>query len=295
MADNENTTTYKKMKLPSFKGTRLTNDQFIGYVQDFRAPIGNHGDTLLLENKLGLLDSYDGNNALLIRFPTSFTETALIAAKDYYRDKIAKLFVYNFKRFMAMPHDSSFWIHANAISSIVSRFYDLGTRTISGQTPLIKEIYDLLSSETNAVHIKALGLTALLEELNTVNNALRVLFRARMAESGRRIATRGGKTFRDVRIELGNTIAEIIETVNVVYEMQPSEITEGIVSELLGVINKYTNIAAANGTSVPENGEDDEPDPTHTSEGDDEGEDETGGETGEGGETGGETEQPVTE
>ena len=286
MADNE-TPSYPAIVVQDFTGVKLRNGQFAEYIQDILAAIGNDAPTLFAENIVPVLEALKASYLNLVRFPFGFNETAQIVAKDEYRDKLARLLIVVFKRYLAMPSDSPFWTHANSLYEIVSRYYDIGGLSITEQTSLIRELCETLTAEANAAHVTALGLTALVTELNTVNTAVRTLFRARTMSSGKRTVARGGKSVRDIRIEIGEAFKQLCVIINGAYALQPSEITQNIMSNLTGIVNKYKAIAASNSTT-PENGEDEEPDPTPTPD-----PDEGGGESDES-EGGGETPQ-VTE
>ena len=290
MADNENNNpTYLEVILPLFLGTKLRNAQYLAFLEAILEFIDTNAATLLGEEIVPVIDSLKKTIEILNRAPISYTETALIEGKDALRDKLVRVILIIFKRALKVPQDSETWNHANELRAILTRFLDLAKLSMTEQNYLVKNICEELSSETNTPHVEALGLTPFLTSLGTTNNAIRVLYRARMQETGRRKATRGGKSVRELRIEAGPLLKKLIDRFNVVYEMQPSEITQNIMVGLLGVFDKFQAIAAANGSSVPDDGEEEQPDPTPTpDDGEDDGEDE-------GGEGGGETEQPVTE
>ena len=271
MADNE-TPTYEKIKLEQFAGTYLKQGEVISFSEEIMDMIDTHGATLLLEEKLPLLATLTDTNRKMSMFPVSYPQTVQIEAKDATRDKMLSA-LYQFFRRICLASESELCAHALAIKGEIDRYSALSKGSVTEQNSYVRELCSFLTGEANVAHTTALGLLPLVTSLNTINNEIRALFRARNIELGDRISKRGGKTMRMLRGEACDVIKNIIETANVVYEMQPSEITENIMKGLRGIITKYKAIAAHNKGTVPIDGEDETPDPTPTpDEGDDEGE-----------------------
>ena len=277
MADNE-TTTYEQIRLKNFIGSYLKTGEFIGYGDEFVDAFETHAATLIAEDDVPLLATAVDNLSKMSMFPVSFIQTAQIAAKDATRDKMLSAFYQYFSR-VCLATESTLCAHALAIKAEVDRYKELWKGSVVEQTSYVKEFCQFLLAEANVAHTEALGLVPFITSLNTLNNEIKTLFRARNAELGRRISARGGKTIRALRAETAEIIRILIDKVNVVYQMQPSEITEGIMRTLRGIITKYTEISARNRGTVPIDGEDETPDPEPATDDDITGEDNGEGET----------------
>ena len=259
MADNE-TTTYEQIRLKNFIGSYLKTGEFIGYGSEFVDAFETHAATFLAEEDMPKLSTAVDNLSKLSMFPVSFIQTAQIAAKDATRDKMLSAFYLYFSR-ICLASESTLCAHALAIKAEVDRYKELWKGSVVEQTSFVKEFCEFLLAEANVAHTEALGLVPFITSLNALNNEIRVLFRARNAELGNRLSKRGGKTMRELRAETAEIIRILIDKINVVYQMQPSEITEGIMRTLRGIITKYTEISARNRGTVPIDGEDELPDP----------------------------------
>ena len=277
MADNE-TTTYEQIRLKNFTGSYLKTGEFIGYGSEFVDAFETHAATLLAEEDVPKLATAVDNISKMSMFPESFIQTAQIAAKDATRDKMLSAFYQYFSRICLAP-ESTLCAHALAIKAEVDRYKELWKGSVVEQTSYVKEFCQFLLAEANVAHTEALGLVPFITSLNTLNNEIKTLFRARNIELGRRISARDGKTIRSLRAETADIIRTLIDKVNVVYQMQPSEIPEGIMRTLRGIITKYMEIASRNKGTVPVDGEDEAPDPAPATDDDITGEDNGEGET----------------
>ena len=264
MADNENTPSYLPIEISLWFGTKLRNAQFIEFLEELLAGIGNDAATFMGENIVPLLNALKAKLVEINRFPLSYEQTPLIDKQDKIRDIYARILVYAFKRYKELPQDNAAWSHANALSPVMTPLLDMATLGIAEQSTLIKQACDYLTLEANAAHVTALGLGTYVTALNAANNELRTLYRARNQAFGRRRAERGEKTFRDLRVDSKDILKDLFELMNTVYKLQPSEITENVMCSCSGTVEKFKAVAAANGSKVPDDGEDELPDPTPT-------------------------------
>lgn len=276
MADNE-TPTFEPIVLPYYSGKNLRNTIYAEYIQSILDAIGENASTLFAETVVPELEALRASLQELVKAPFEYVETAELNRKDAYRDKLVSAFFAYFKRLANLPATSALYTAAHALEPFVAQYYGLQELPASQQSNEIRYLCQGLTTEANTVYLTTLGLVDFITELNTVNNAFRTLYRQRNVEKGLRLQKRGGKTVKQCRDDVDAKLKELLVIVNGAHALEPTETTQGIMRELLGVITKYHEIG--NSIGGLDTDEDVDPEPTpDPDEGDEGGDGEANGE-----------------
>lgn len=186
------------------------------------------------------IDRLDAILARLVDFVTEtriFDETAQIRALDRRRDALFGAF-WAYVRFLSrLGGDGPLDRAARTLANIVSVYKGLAKRELTATTSEIRALkIDLEKTEAARAAVAALGLGVVTEELFAVNEAFSEKYSARIAAWTERSVARDGETTVSLRREAARLVVEIVETLNAVNLLSPTEESLAAAAKLRAVV-----------------------------------------------------------
>ncbi|MEL5896211.1 DUF6261 family protein [Bacteroides sp. GD17] len=242
--------------MKEFVGSRLTNGSFLQMNQEISVQITTAtAEALKVEQLSPLYTDALERLSVLINRQTGYAETADVSRHDQNRDALFRSIYWAIDYLHTLDPSSSLYRHVQQLLPAIAPYRGIADHELTKETSEITGFIASLSSKPNADAVKALGLSPLIEALDSENTDVSAALSNRTSTAATRAQATGDASTDRVRREVVDVYRRIVARVNAVAELEPSAAVTGFIRQANAIGEHYATVMANQGktgaTSAP--------------------------------------------
>ena len=235
-------------QIPEWNGSRLNNGQFRNYAKEVARVAETFPEgPIPITSYVNALKAVNEKLTDFINESRKSAGTADVAAADARRDLIFRALWSYVDLLGRLDGDDEFTKSAHVVQAAFSPYRGAASHPLTKETEEIKGLRLDLEKEEVVLAMIKLGLQPALEALYAANDAVNTAYTQRADARAAQGAIHYGETTASVRKDCVNAVLEIIQTLNALVRLTPSEVIKTATIRMIQVVEQHKTVAAQNG------------------------------------------------